>query len=331
MARAIWTGTVSFGLVSIPVRLYNATSPKDVRFHQFDRETGRRIRYRRVTEGAPEWELPEPYAEGRREPLESERLEPAATDPLAHSERETGGRVQAPEEPAVAYEDVVKGYEVDGDRFVMVSPEELEELRPEQSRTIEIEHFVSLQDIDPVYFEKSYYLAPQRGVGAEKPYGLLLAAMEQARRVGVARFVLRSKEYLAAIRPVGGILGLETMFFDDEVRTSGEIDNVPIAVESSAHELDVAVRLIDLLATEWDPTRYQDTYRQRVLQLIEGKIAAEDVHSSEPEPRPTSAIPDLMAALKASVEAAKKQADAEPSPKRSTTTAKGGGRRRRTG
>ena len=331
MARAIWTGTVSFGLVSIPVRLYNAASPKDVRFRQFDRESGRRIRYRRVMETGPDRDLPDSFVPGPREPLESEQLEPAEPAAQALPDREIGGHEHAPDEPAVAYEDVVKGYEVDRDRFVLVSPEELEELRPEQTRTIEIEHFVSLQDIDPVYFEKSYYLAPQRGVGAEKPYGLLLAAMEQARRVGVARFVLKSKEYLAAIRPVGVMLGLETMFFDDEVRTHGEIDNVPVAAAPSSRELDVAVRLIDLLATEWDPTRYQDAYRQRVLQLIEGKLEAEDVHVREPEPGPTSAIPDLMAALKASVEAAKKRAGADPSPKRSTTGTKGSSRRRRTG
>ena len=321
---------MSFGLVNIPVRLYNATSPKDVRFHQFDRESGRRIRYRRVTEATSEWDQPETFAQGGREPLESERFEPTAETEPPRSERDAEEWERSREGPVVAYEDVVKGFEVDRDRFVMVSPEELEELRPEQSRTIEIEHFVNLQDIDPVYFEKSYYLAPQRGVGAEKPYGLLLAAMERSRRVGVARFVLRSKEYLAAIRPVRGMLGLETMFFDDEVRTADEIDNVPVPVQPSPRELEVAVRLIDLLATDWDPTRYQDTYRQRVLELIEGKLEAEEIHVSEPEPRPASGIPDLMAALKASVDAARKRATAKPSAKPSGHRAKTG-RPRRTG
>jgi DNA end-binding protein Ku len=317
MARAIWTGTVSFGLVSIPVKLFNATSPKDVRFHQFDRESGRRVRYRRVAEGVGDWELPGSFAEGRREGLEAEQAGDARwTDAEGGPERKPGGGERDPSagygEPAVPYEDLIKGYEVDRDRFVMVSPEELEALRPEQSRTIEIEHFVTLDQIDPVYFEKSYYLAPGRGPGSEKPYALLLAAMERAQMVGVGRFVLRTKEYLAAIRPVRGMLGLETMFFDDEVRTMDEIDNVPVTVEPAARELDTAIRLIELLATDWDPTRYQDTFRQRVTQLIEGKLDAQQVHVQETELQRASGVPDLMAALKASVEAARKQVTPAP-------------------
>jgi DNA end-binding protein Ku len=334
MARAIWTGTVSFGLVSIPVRLFNATAPKDVQFHQFDRDTGRRIRYRRVTEPGGEWGPPPPEAFA---PAGHQGLEPDDTGPdSGPSAREDTGttgqegqRTSSSEEPFVAYEDVVKGYEVDRDRFVMVSPEELEALRPDQSRTIEIEHFVDLEAIDPVYFEKSYYLSPGRGTGAEKPYGLLLAAMEKAGKVGVARFVLRSKAYLAAIRPVRGMLGLETLFFDDEVRTAEEIDNVPVVVQPSPRELDVAVRLIELLGAEWDLGQYQDTYRKRVLELIEGQLEADEVHVPEQEPGPAPGIPDLMAALKASVEAAKKQAEPAASPKQSGERTKG--RRRRTG
>jgi DNA end-binding protein Ku len=327
MARAIWSGTVSFGLVSIPVKLFNATSPKDVRFHQFDRESGRRIRYRRVTESDTGWQ-PEAFGTATRE--EAAPVDVRAPDePLRTESWDIPDRPETPSaDAAVSYDDVIKGYEVDRDRFVMVSPEEMEALRPEQSRTIEIEHFVNLQDIDPVYFEKSYYLAPQRGVGAEKPYELLLAAMERSGRVGVARFVLRSKEYLAAVRPVRGMLGLETMFFDDEVRTSQEIDNVPIAAEPAPRELQVALRLIELLVTEWDPAQYQDTYRQRVLELIEGKLEADVIHVSEPVPRPATGIPDLMAALKASVEAAKKQAGPR-GPRKQTSEAKP--RRRRTG
>jgi DNA end-binding protein Ku len=315
MARAIWSGTVSFGLVSIPVRLFNATSPKDVRFHQFDRESGRRIRYRRVTESASDWDRPGGFDVAMREDVALEEGGASGVPPRAEPLDTTDRPEPSPSEAtAVSYEDVIKGYEVDRDRFVMVSPEELEALRPEQSRTIEIEHFVNLQDIDPVYFEKSYYLAPQRGVGAEKPYGLLLAAMERSGRVGVARFVLRSKEYLAAIRPVRGMLGLETMFFDDE---------------PAPRELQVAMRLIELLVTEWDPGQYQDTYRQRVMELIEGKLEAEVIDVSEPEPRAATGIPDLMAALKASVEAAKKQASSPAAGKRQRDAAKP--RRRRTG
>jgi DNA end-binding protein Ku len=180
-----------------------------------------------------------------------------------------------------------------------------------------------------VYFDKSYYLAPQRGVGAEKPYGLLLAAMERTGRIGIARFVLRSKEYLAAIRPVGGMLGLETMFFDDEVRTAEEIDNLGVATEPSSRELDVATRLIELLVTSWDPAQYQDTYRQRVLELIEGKRETDDIHVEEPEAARTTGIPDLMAALKASVEAARKPAEQPVGGKKARTSEKS--RRRSTG
>jgi DNA end-binding protein Ku len=328
MARAIWSGQVSFGLVSIPVKLFNATSPKDVRFHQFDRESGRRVRYRRVTESVGDWGPPDRLA---REP--DDAIEPGGAPAVPEwDEPSTAGERGPSEGPPAAeavveYEDVIKGYELDRDRFVMVSREELEALRPEQSHTIEIEHFVSLADIDPVYFDKSYYLAPQRGVGAEKPYGLLLAAMERTGRIGIARFVLRSKEYLAAIRPVRGLLGLETMFFDDEVRTSEEIDNLVVAADPSSRELDVATRLIELLVTEWDPAQYQDTYRQRVLELIEGKVDARDIHVEEPEHPPATGVPDLMAALKASVEAAKKAAAASK-PERPRDSKP---RRRRTG
>jgi DNA end-binding protein Ku len=329
MARAIWSGTVSFGLVSIPVRLFNATSPKDVRFHQFDRESGRRIRYRRVAESAPDWSLPMGFEDRAGKAAEEGGGAPMPSRREPHSAAGEPDDWRSPEESVVDYEDVIKGYEVDRDRFVMVSPEELEELRPEQSRTIEIERFVNLQDIDPVYFEKSYYLAPQRGVGAEKPYGLLLAALERSGRVGVARFVLRSKEYLAAIRPVRGMLGLETMFFDDEVRTSEDVDNVPVAAEPAPRELQVATHLIELLVTEWDPAQYQDAYRQRVMELIEGKLETEEIHVSEPEPSPATGVPDLMAALKASVEAAKKHAKAPAARQQTRTTAKS--RRRRTG
>jgi DNA end-binding protein Ku len=330
MPRAIWSGTISFGLVSIPVRLFNATSPRDVRFHQFDRQTGRRVRYRRVAEGEAEWPGEDAGAgSGWREP---ERASEAERESTRASE---GARVEEglTERPGtnVAFEDVVKGYEVDRDRFVMVSPEELEALRPEQSRTIEIQHFVNLDDIDPVFFEKSYYLAPHRGVGAEKPYALLLAAMERAGKVGIASFVLRSKEYLAAIRPVKGMLGLETLFFDDEVRTAEDVDNIPAMVDPPQRELDVAVRLIELLATDWDPSVYRDTYRERVLELIEGKLDAKEILEAETPQRAAPGVPDLMAALKASVEAAKKQTAPrdQPASKRPATSKSKA--RRRTG
>jgi DNA end-binding protein Ku len=187
----------------------------------------------------------------------------------------------------------------------MVTPEELEALAPEQNRTIEIEDFVDLDEIDPVYFEKSYFLTPQVGLGAERPYWLLLRAMERAGKVGIARFVLRTREYLAAVRPATGVLGLETLFYSDEVREPGEM-RMPAETSPSPRELDMAEQFIDALATAWDPTRYRDTYRERVLDLVRSKAGEATIVEPAAEPAP-SRIPDLMAALKASVEAARKE------------------------
>jgi DNA end-binding protein Ku len=304
MAKAVWTGSLSFGLVSIPVRLYTATSPKDVRFHQFDRETGRRIRYRRVTEAAERWaeedwpSAPDPLSQqvAEAEPEQEVGPSPQPAEPIAQA--------PAPEAPLaeVAYEDIVKGFEIDRDRYVMVTPDELRALEPERSRSIDIEAFVDLAEIDPIYFEKSYYVAPTRG--AEKPYGLLLAALRRAGRVGIARFVLRSREYLAALRPLEEVLALETLFFADEVRATEEIDNVPVRVPVAERELGIAEQLIDLLGTKWEPTQYHDTYRDRVLGLIESRAAERGVVREEP-PLEQPRVADLMEALKASVEAAR--------------------------
>jgi DNA end-binding protein Ku len=312
MPRAIWTGSLTFGLVSVPVKLYNATAPRDVRFHQFERGTGKRIRYRRVTEAAPP---PERWTVGRDAPREEPPIGDAPADPS------TTGLDQLPadaDSEGIPYEHVVKGYELDRDRFVMVTPEELEELQPELTRRIEIEAFVDLREIDPVHFEKSYYVAPQTGVGAEKPYALLLAALQKANRAGVARFVLRSKEYLAAIRPMADAVVLHTLFFADEVRAAGEIPEIPKGMTVAERELRIATQLIELLKTDWDPSEYRDTYRERVLQLIEEKAGREQVVAPpEAEPR-RSEVADLMEALKASVEAAKAKKAPARKPRRRT-------------
>jgi DNA end-binding protein Ku len=309
MPRAIWTGTLSFGLVTIPVRMFNATEARDVRFHQLERETGRRIRYVRTTEtegfGADAWWSPPPETWSQERPEagptavedggeEGSRPEAPATD------WPSPGRAPGP--GPVDYSDVVKGYEVAPDRFVTVSQEELRDLRPEATHTIDIEDFVDLADIDPVSFERSYVLAPQ--YGSEKPYALLLRAMEDAGQVGIGRFVLRTKEHLAAIRPRDGAIGLETLFYGDEVRPVEEFGNLPVRAEVSDREVAMARQLIDLLATEWDPTRYKDTYRERVMALIEGKVGEGDL-VEEPEAAEPPRVADLMGALKASVEAAR--------------------------
>ncbi len=334
MARAIWSGTLSFGLVSIPVKLYTATSPRDVRFHQFERDSGRRIRLQRVAAGG------ESAAVSARERPEPEETSQNRSVPEASGGNEPARTVEAPT-PAtgsnapVAYQDVVKGYEVDRDRYVMVTPEELRALEPERSRAIEIEDFVDLAQIDPVYFEKSYYVAPSRGVGAEKPYALLLGALEESGKAGIARFVLRSKQYLAAIRAMEAVIGLETMYFADEVRPVSEIDNVPGGVDVAERELQMATQLIDLLVTEWDPARYPDAYRESVLDLIESKRGVITV-AQEEEPAEPARVADLMLALKASLEAVKKGSETKTRADGPDAAAPSGvsgrqARRRRTG
>ena len=316
MPRAIRSGSLTFGLVSVPVKLYNATAPRDVRFHQFERGTGKRIRYRRVTATAPP---PEPWTIGPEElpegpPAEEVPAEVTASPAMAGIDELPAGT----DTEGIPYEHVVKGYEVDRDRFVMVTPEELAALQPEPTRRIEIEAFVDLHEIDPVHFEKSYYVALQAGAGAEKPYALLLAALQKANRAGIARFVLRSKEYLAAIRPMADAVVLHTLFFADEVRSADEIPEIPKGMTVAERELRIATQLIELLKAEWDASEYRDTYRERVLQLIEEKAGREQVVAApQTEPRRTEAA-DLMAALKASVEAAKAKKAPARKPRRRT-------------
>ncbi|HKX25831.1 MAG TPA: Ku protein [Actinomycetota bacterium] len=302
MARAVWTGSISFGLVSIPVRLYPATSPRDPRFHLVDRTTGRRVRYRRVVEEPPPAEEEE-FGEDADD--ESPRVEESS--PAPESSRPASPAPEPPTEREVSYEEMARGYDVGEGRHVVVEQEELEALRPEPSRTIEIEHFVSLVEVDPVHFEKSYHLAPAEEVG-EKPYALLRLAMERTGRVAVGRFVLRSREHLVLIRPTLGILGLETLYFEDEVRRPEErwIQSIQIIEEKvSGAEVQMAERLVEALAVEWDPSRYRDDYRERVLDLIGSRTPAEEPASVEPS---GASVTDLMAALKASVEAATKPA-----------------------
>ncbi|HZA60295.1 MAG TPA: Ku protein [Actinomycetota bacterium] len=275
MARAIWTGSVTFGLVNIPVRLYSATKPRDVRFHQLEGGSGRRIRHKRVAEGSEE---------------------------------------------EVPYEEIVKGYEVDKGRYVPLTPDELEAVEPERGRSIEIRDFVDLAEIDPIYFEKTYYLGPQPDVGAEKPYALLHQAMEEQQKIGIAYFVMRTKEYLAAVRPYDDVLALATLYFADEVRGIEEMEHHVGEVKVDRRELEMAERLIESLAAEWEPDRYQDMYRQRVLELVERKARGEEIVVPE-EAEPTKVV-DLMDALRASVEATRGEprpagrTERRPGPKR---------------
>jgi DNA end-binding protein Ku len=260
MARAIWSGAISFGLVNIPVKLYSAVSRKTVRFHQLDAESGQRIRQQRVN--------PESGEE-------------------------------------VAYEQIIKGYEIGPDRYVTITPDELESLEPQKTRTIDIEDFVELDEIDPIFYDHPYYLAPDTGAG--KAYRLLLDAMEQAGRVAIARVVIRSKENLVAIRPHGGVLTMETMLFADEVIAPDSLEELAATdgdQKTSKRELEMAQQLIDSLTSEFEPEKYHDEYRERVLDLIERKAQGETVVVEAPPEEPKE-VPDLMAALEASISSAK--------------------------
>jgi DNA end-binding protein Ku len=294
MATAVWTGTLSFGLITLPVRLYPATQPKDVRFHLYDRE-GRRIRYQRVVEAEPD-----PFSE----PEEPSAPEAARDDDAAGREERAGS--SGPVETPVAWEDVVRGVETDEGELVTVPKEELERIRPERSRSIDIEDFVELEQIDPVSFDKSYYAIPMTPE-ATRPYVLFHHAMREAGRIGIGRFVLRTKPHLVAIRPMEKVLAVETMFFGDEVRDPAELAPSLEGVEADERELDLAVTLIETLKTEWDPSRYADTYRDDLLRMLAERSPT---RRAAEEPAPVAAggspVEELMAALKESVAAAKR-------------------------
>jgi DNA end-binding protein Ku len=214
-------------------------------------------------------------------------------------------RVDSVSGDEVNYEDIVKGYELTKERYVVITPDELETLDPEKSRTIDIEDFVDLADIDPVYYDHPYYLVPDKG--ATKAYGLLFNAMEESGKVAVARVVLRSKEHLVAIRPApGNVLTMETMLFADEVVAPDELDDLPEAkdLKASERELTMAQQLIDSLSSDFEPGKYRDEYREKVLELIERKASGEEIAVQPEAPEPKK-VPDLMAALEASLAAVK--------------------------
>jgi DNA end-binding protein Ku len=255
--RPIWSGAISFGLVNVPVKVFSATSSKDVRFHQLDGKSKSRIKQKRVS--------------------------------IATGEE-------------VPYEDLIKAYEIAPDNYVTVTPEELEALDPKASKTIDIEDFVDLDQIDPVYYERPYYLVPDKG--GQKAYALLRNAMRETNKVGIARVVLRTKQYLAAIRPLDDALVMETMLFSDEVNPLDELDLPGPDVDVTEREEKMARSLIDSLTTDFEPSKYRDEYRERVLQLIEQKASGQEIvveDAAEEAPR----VVDLMAALEASLAAVK--------------------------
>jgi DNA end-binding protein Ku len=275
MPRSIWSGAVSFGLVNVPVKLYSATSPKTVRFHQLSSKTGARIRQKRV-------------------------------------DSSTGDEVP--------FEDIVKGFELSPDRYVLIEPEELDALDPKATKTIDIEEFVDLSEIDPIFYDHSYYLAP--ATGGAKAYRLLLEAMREAGKVAIGRVVIRSKQQLCALRPTDEVMALSTMLFGDEVLPPDRIDELDALEEAGAtkRELTMAQQLIGSLSAEFDPTRYRDEYRERVLDLIERKAAGEEI-SVQPEAEDTTPAPDLMAALEASLAEVRGDSSDEPEPKQKPAAA----------
>jgi len=262
--RPIWSGTITFGLVTVPVKLVTATRSQDVRFNQLEEGTGSRIRYRKVSEATGE-EVPN--------------------------------------------ERIVKGYEISPGQYVVVDQEEMDAFAPKATRMIEIEDFVDLDQIDPIFFDNPYYLTPDRG--AAKPYRLLLDAMADLEKVAVGRFVLRGKEHLVAIRPLGDALCIETMRYVDEVVPIEELEGLPDGeVEPTKRELDMAHQLIEALSGDFEPEKYHDEYREQMRELIEKKAAGEEI-VSEPLVEEPAKVVDLMAALEASLARAGKGGDGE--------------------
>ncbi|MGA3215589.1 MAG: Ku protein [Acidimicrobiales bacterium] len=259
MAKAIWTGSLSFGLVNVPVGLYSATEDRSIHFNQFRAGTSERIRNKRVGENSGE---------------------------------------------EVAYGDIVKGYDLGGGEYVILTAEELASVAPGPSRTIEVTDFVDLADIDPIYFDKAYFLAPH-GKNGDRAYELLRQVMAETNKVAIANFVMREKQYLVAVRPEQSSLVLETLLFADEVRDPAkEIDVLPVQASFEERELAMAKLLIDSMTTAWEPERYHDTYRERVEELIDQKRQGTLVLSEGPRPEPAPVV-DLLAALQASVSAAR--------------------------
>ncbi len=273
MPRPIWTGSISFGLVNVPIKLVSATAPKDVRFHQLHSSDNARIQQKRVCS-----------ADGEEVP----------------------------------FEEIVKGYEISPGRYVVIDPEELRAADPEATHTIDIEEFVDLDQIDPIFYEKAYYLVPDKR--AEKPYKLLAEAMAKTNKVGIATFVMRTKQYLCALRASEGALVLSTMLFADEVVPLEGLEGLNEAdVTLSDRELAMAEQLIDSLGADFEPQKYHDTYREQVLELIGRKAEGQEISAPAVTAAP-GAVVDLMAALEASLAAAK--ADKDEKDERSQSAGK---------
>ena len=294
MARAIWKGSISFGLVNIPVGLYTAESREEISFKLLDKKTMSPIHYKRVSE-------------------------------------ESGKEVP--------WEETVRGYELESGKYVVMSDEDLKRAAPEATQTIDIIDFVDLDDISPLYFDKPYYLAPDKK--GTKAYALLREVLRRTKKVGIAKVVIRTRQYLAAVVARGDVLTLELMRYAHELRDPSELD-VPHGKEGvSEREVDMAERLVEGMVSAWDPEKYKDTYRQELMKTIKKRAEAGQLESSpEPAPRPKEArgnVVDLMALLKQSVEqggrkpahkaASTKKAPAKKTAARKTAAKKSGAKK----
>jgi DNA end-binding protein Ku len=262
MARAIWSGTISFGLLNVPVRLFSAVARRNIALREIRESDNARIKHRRVAEGTDE---------------------------------------------EVPYENIVKAYELTPGQYVPLSKDEMAALAPEKTRAIDVQDFVDIEEIDPMYFDSPYYLGPADG--AEKAYSLLAAAMESSGKAAISRFVFRNKEHLAAIRASDGVLTLTTMRFHDEVVPPSELDDaLPDKKPKVAkREQQMAEQLIDSLSTEFEPDAYKDEYREQLLALIEQKAEGKEIVAPEAEAPKATKAPDLMAALEESIAAVKEK------------------------
>jgi DNA end-binding protein Ku len=259
MARSVWKGTISFGLVSVPVKAFSAVRDHDVHFHQIDKDTGSRVRNQKIAEKSGD---------------------------------------------EVGSDDIAMGFEVEKGRYVTFDKDELDALRPDSTRTIEVTDFVALDEVDPIYYERTYWLAPD-GDPAKQPYQLLRAAMEDRDLVAIGTVVMRNKNYLTAVRPLDGALAMSTMRFADEVVPRSDVDEVPARrAKPDPKMLRMATQLVDSLTGEWKPRRYKDTFTDELRKRIEAKQAGEEI-TSTPSPEPRFEVHDLMEALEASIGEAK--------------------------
>ncbi|MEU7072328.1 Ku protein [Streptomyces narbonensis] len=262
MARPVWTGVVSFGLVSLPIALYTATDSHTIRFHQLQRGTADRIRNRRVNE-------------------------------------RTGDEVDSDE--------IVKGFDTGGE-YVIVEPKELDDIAPGRSKALDVSEFVDLDTVEPIFFDRTYYLGP-RGEQYGKVYALLQRALAESNKAGIATFVMRGREYLVALKAEDDLLTLHTLHWADEIRDPHkEVPDLPGRTEPTASEVKMAHQLIDALTTDWIPEDFHDTFQEKVKALIKAKAAGETTEKAEPAAQPTGVV-DLMEALRSSVERARSPKD----------------------